>query len=75
MTEPTVLVYAAAVVVLAYIVRGLAGFGSGLIAVPLLSMIAPVTAVVPVGSPSTTSAPWVRACATRTTSPGANSCS
>ena len=50
MTEPPVLVYAAAAVVLAYIVRGLAGFGSGLIAVPLLSMIAPVTAVVPVGT-------------------------
>jgi uncharacterized membrane protein YfcA len=49
-TEPTVLVYAAVVVLLAYIVRGLAGFGSGLIAVPLLSMIAPVTAVVPVAT-------------------------
>ena len=48
MTEPTVLVYAAVVVLLAYVVRGLAGFGSGLIAVPLLSIVAPVSTVVPV---------------------------
>ena len=48
MTDPTVLAYAALVVLLAYVVRGLAGFGSGLIAVPLLSMVAPVSAVVPV---------------------------
>ena len=32
---------------LAYFVRGMAGFGSGLIAVPLLSLVSPVTAVVP----------------------------
>ena len=32
---------------LAYFVRGMAGFGSGLIAVPLLSLISPVSAVVP----------------------------
>jgi uncharacterized membrane protein YfcA len=41
-------VYSAAVVFVAYLVRGIAGFGSGLIAVPLLTLIAPVTAVVPV---------------------------
>jgi len=40
--------YAGAVVLLAYVVRGIAGFGSGLIAVPLLSALAPVAAVVPV---------------------------
>ncbi len=40
--------YAGFVLVLAYLVRGIAGFGSGLIAVPLLSVVAPVTAVVPV---------------------------
>jgi uncharacterized membrane protein YfcA len=40
--------YAALVVVLAYVVRGIAGFGSGLIAVPLLTMVAPVGTVVPV---------------------------
>ena len=39
---------AAFVIFLAYVVRGIAGFGSGLIAVPVLSVTAPVTAVVPV---------------------------
>ena len=48
MTDPTVVAYATIVVLLAYVVRGLAGFGSGLIAVPLLSIVAPVSAVVPV---------------------------
>jgi uncharacterized membrane protein YfcA len=41
-------VYSAAVVFVAYLVRGIAGFGSGLIAVPLLTLVSPVTAVVPV---------------------------
>jgi uncharacterized membrane protein YfcA len=36
------------VVLLAYWVRGMAGFGSGLIAVPLLTLMWPVTIVVPV---------------------------
>jgi uncharacterized membrane protein YfcA len=36
------------VVLLAYVVRGITGFGSGLIGVPLLSMAAPVSSVVPV---------------------------
>ena len=40
--------YSAAVVFVAYLVRGVAGFGSGLIAVPLLTLVSPVTAVVPV---------------------------
>ena len=40
--------YAALVILLAYVVRGIAGFGSGLIAVPLLSVMAPVHMVVPV---------------------------
>ena len=40
--------YSAAVVFVAYLVRGVAGFGSGLIAVPLLTLISPITAVVPV---------------------------
>jgi uncharacterized membrane protein YfcA len=40
-------IYVGAVVFAAYLVRGIAGFGSGLIAVPLLSMVAPVPAVVP----------------------------
>jgi len=41
-------VYSGLVVVLAYWVRGMAGFGSGLIAVPLLTLVWPVTVVVPV---------------------------
>ena len=40
--------YSAAVLFIAYLVRGIAGFGSGLIAVPLLTLFSPVTAVVPV---------------------------
>lgn len=39
--------YAGLVLFIAYAVRGMAGFGSGLIAVPLLSMVAPVVSVVP----------------------------
>jgi uncharacterized protein len=39
--------YAGLVLFIAYAVRGMAGFGSGLIAVPLLSMVAPVASVVP----------------------------
>jgi uncharacterized membrane protein YfcA len=40
-------VYAALVVFAAYLIRGIAGFGSGLIAVPFLSLVAPVAVVVP----------------------------
>ena len=40
--------YSAAVVFVAYLVRGIAGFGSGLIAVPLLTLFSPITVVVPV---------------------------
>jgi uncharacterized membrane protein YfcA len=35
------------ILIVAYIVRGLTGFGSGLIAIPLLSLMLPVTFVVP----------------------------
>lgn len=41
-------VYAGAVLVIAYLVRGIAGFGSGLIAVPLLAIRFPVEMVVPI---------------------------
>jgi uncharacterized membrane protein YfcA len=41
-------VYSGLVLLLAYWVRGMAGFGSGLIAIPLLSLAWPVTTVVPV---------------------------
>lgn len=35
------------ILALAYIIRGMAGFGSGLIAIPLLSLMMPLTVVVP----------------------------
>ncbi len=38
---------ATAIVVLAYFIRGITGFGSGLIAVPLLALFLPLTFVVP----------------------------
>ena len=41
------LAYGAAVLLLAYFVRGISGFGSGLIAVPLLALKLPLTFVVP----------------------------
>ncbi|MGE0080093.1 MAG: sulfite exporter TauE/SafE family protein [Thiohalomonadaceae bacterium] len=41
------LLYAAAVVGSAYFVRGIAGFGSGLIAIPLLAQVLPLAVVVP----------------------------
>jgi uncharacterized membrane protein YfcA len=47
-SDLTLAAYAALVILLAYVVRGIAGFGSGLIAVPLLSVMAPVQMVVPV---------------------------
>jgi hypothetical protein len=46
MTAPD-LAYAAAVLLLAYFVRGISGFGSGLIAVPLLALRFPLPQVVP----------------------------
>jgi hypothetical protein len=44
---PGTAVYCILVVFAAYLIRGIAGFGSGLIAVPLLSLAAPVPLVVP----------------------------
>ena len=46
--EVAPLIYAGVVLFLAYMVRGIAGFGSGLIAVPLLAQVYPVQEVVPV---------------------------
>ena len=43
----TTTIYAAVVLFVAYMVRGVAGFGSGLISVPLLALRFPVTVVVP----------------------------
>jgi uncharacterized membrane protein YfcA len=42
-----IIVYSAVVLFFAYLIRGIAGFGSGLIAVPLLTLVAPVPIVVP----------------------------
>ncbi|MGF1645054.1 MAG: sulfite exporter TauE/SafE family protein [Thiotrichales bacterium] len=47
MMEPWQYATAAAIVLLAYFIRGIAGFGSGLIAVPLLALFLPLTYVVP----------------------------
>ena len=43
----TQLLIAGGIVGIAYLVRGVAGFGSGLIAIPLLALILPLTIVVP----------------------------
>lgn len=43
----THLLFATGVISLAYLVRGIAGFGSGLIAIPLLALIMPLTTAVP----------------------------
>ena len=42
------MVFAAVVLLVAYTVRGVAGFGSGLIAIPMLAISFPLTLVVPV---------------------------
>ena len=42
------MVFSIAVIFLAYIIKGLSGFGSGLIAIPLLAFVFPLTFIVPV---------------------------
>lgn len=42
------LVFVGAVVLVAYLIRGMSGFGSGLLAVPVLAMAYPLTTIVPV---------------------------
>lgn len=46
--DPLSLAFAGLVLFLAYLVRGIAGFGSGLIAIPLLALVFPLQQVVPV---------------------------
>lgn len=41
------LLYMALVMLFAYVIKGMAGFGSGLLAVPLLALVMPITMVVP----------------------------
>ena len=43
----TELALAALILVVAFVVRGITGFGSGLIAIPLLALMLPITTVVP----------------------------
>lgn len=45
--SPAEIAYAVGVLLLAYFVRGISGFGSGLLAVPLLALKFPLTVVVP----------------------------
>ena len=45
--SPPFWVFGATVLAVAYLVRGIAGFGSGLIAIPLLALFLPLTLVVP----------------------------
>jgi uncharacterized membrane protein YfcA len=47
LATPGTALYSTLVIFAAYLIRGIAGFGSGLIAVPLLSLAAPVPLVVP----------------------------
>jgi len=47
MSDANVILYTVAVLFVAYMVRGIAGFGSGLIAIPLLVLVHPLTVVVP----------------------------
>jgi uncharacterized membrane protein YfcA len=45
--DPATALYCVVVILAAYLIRGIAGFGSGLIAVPFLSLAVPVPVVVP----------------------------
>lgn len=45
--QPEVLLVAGAIILAAYVIRGITGFGSGLIAVPMLAHFLPLTLVVP----------------------------
>ncbi len=45
--SPVLIAAAASVVLVAYVIRGITGFGSGLIAVPLLALLLPLKFVVP----------------------------
>lgn len=47
MPAPELILYVAAVLLAAYFIRGISGFGSGLVAVPLLALKLPLTFVVP----------------------------
>lgn len=42
------LLLSVAIIILAFVIRGIAGFGSGLVAIPLLALMLPLSVVVPV---------------------------
>lgn len=48
MITPTQMIIAFAILFVAYLVRGIAGFGSGLISIPLLALMFPLKIVVPI---------------------------
>jgi uncharacterized membrane protein YfcA len=48
LASPLTLVLCAAVVFAAYVLRGATGFGAGVVAIPLLALVMPLTVVIPV---------------------------
>jgi uncharacterized membrane protein YfcA len=48
LASPLVLALCAAVVFAAYVLRGATGFGAGVVAIPLLALVMPLTVVIPV---------------------------
>lgn len=48
LASPLVLALCAAVVFAAYVLRGATGFGAGVVAIPLLALVLPLTVVIPV---------------------------
>ncbi|MGH8707328.1 MAG: TSUP family transporter, partial [Burkholderiales bacterium] len=48
LASPQVLALCAAVVFAAYVLRGATGFGAGVVAIPLLALVMPLTVVIPV---------------------------
>ncbi|MCU7801070.1 MAG: sulfite exporter TauE/SafE family protein [gamma proteobacterium symbiont of Lucinoma myriamae] len=49
--HPLQLVTGFSILIIAYIIRGITGFGSGLIAIPLLALMFPITIAVPIAVP------------------------
>ena len=44
---PVQLVFSVFIIFLSYMIKGLSGFGSGLVAIPLLALFLPITMIVP----------------------------
>ena len=45
---PVQVILSVSIIFIAYMIKGLSGFGSGLIAIPLLAFLLPLTFIVPV---------------------------